>query len=154
MTNETLNNLNDFEVSFVFALKLLEAIKKGQQGNGINLAVVGSREFNNYDLLKKTLDKFDIQCIVSGGAPGADTLAENYAHTNKISTKIFRPDWQKHGKKAGFLRNALIVEACDMLIAFWDGQSRGTQHSINMCKKAGKQVHIVRYKEITDATQI
>lgn len=109
----------------------------------MKLAIVGSRGFSNYELLKETLKKYNIDVIVSGGAEGADSLAEKYALDNNIPLIIFLPDWKQKGKKAGFLRNIKIVEACDGLIAFWDGESRGTKHSIDLAKKNYKFLEIV-----------
>lgn len=113
----------------------------------MKLAVVGSRKFSDYELLKKELEKEeDVEEIVSGGAKGADTLSEWYAAEKDLPMKIFRPDWDQYGKRAGFVRNKEIVENCDKLIAFWDGESRGTSHSIYMARNLGKEVRIVRYE--------
>jgi len=113
----------------------------------MKLAVVGSRNFNDYPLMKKYLDKIHsiepITLIVSGGALGADTYAECWAEDNKVSRKIFKPEWNKYGKKAGFLRNVTIIENSNKVIAFWDGKSRGTKHSIDLAKKQGKKCKIV-----------
>ncbi len=111
----------------------------------MKLGVVGSRTFNDYNLLKKTLDKYDIDEIVSGGANGADQLAERYAEEKNIKTNIFLPDWKKYGRKAGPLRNKQIVENSDYIIAFWDGVSRGTLSSINLAKHMGKDLTIVKF---------
>ncbi len=113
----------------------------------MKIAVVGSRNFQDYTLLKNTLKNFDINQIISGGARGADTLAEDYAREKHIPVKIFYPDWQKFGKAAGFIRNKDIVKNSDMVIAFWDGQSRGTRSSIELAKQYGKNVKIIRFNE-------
>jgi len=113
----------------------------------MKLGVVGSRDFNDYDLLKKYLDKIHsiepIKCIVSGGAKGADSLSEKWAGDNNVSKIIFYPEWNKYGKRAGFLRNVTIVDTSDKVIAFWSGNSKGTKHSIDLCKKKGKKCKIV-----------
>lgn len=113
----------------------------------MKLAVVGSRNFNDYSLMKKYLDKIHsvepITCIISGGAAGADALSEVWAHENNISTLIFKPNWNKYGKRAGFIRNEDIIKSCDKCIAYWDGVSKGTKHSINLCKKYSKKCKIV-----------
>ena len=115
----------------------------------MKLAVVGSRSFNDYDLLKDKLDKLNsrkkIRMIVSGGAAGADRLAERWANENDIEAEVFFPDWEKYGKRAGFLRNEQIIDSADAVIAFWDGQSRGTQHSINLAKTKGISVHVIKF---------
>jgi hypothetical protein len=116
----------------------------------IKLAVIGGREFNDNSLLTKTLnkEKHRISTIVSGGAKGADKMAENWAIENDIPTKIFYPEWKKWGPRAGPRRNTLIIDECDECIAFWDGKSKGTAHSISLCKNNNKPITIVRYETI------
>ena len=76
----------------------------------MKIAVIGSRSFNDYDLVKKELASFqDIAEIVSGGASGADTLAARYARENGIRLTEFYPEWEKFGRPAGPKRNATIV---------------------------------------------
>lgn len=116
-----------------------------------HLGVIGSRSFNDYALCKKTLDKVlkrlldkhEQVVLVSGGAKGADSLAKKYSNENKIKIIEFLPDWDKYGKSAGFMRNKDIVKKSDLLLAFWDGESRGTYHSI-------KQMNIKSLAHIKD----
>jgi len=117
------------------------------------VAIVGSRNFSDYLLLKATLDKLDFVPteIISGGAIGADSLGERYAKEHNIVTNIFLPNWAEHGKKAGFLRNSDIVEASDLVIAFWDSESKGTLDSINKAKKLGKDVQVVLFGDAASA---
>ena len=111
----------------------------------MKIAVIGSRTFADYDLLEKTLSNINnISAIVSGGAKGADSLAEKFAKLHSIPTIIFKPDWSL-GRHAGFLRNTTIIENCDLLIAFWDNKSKGTLDSINKAKKLKKGVTIVSF---------
>ena len=115
----------------------------------MKLAVIGSRDFENYGLVRETLDSYeDIECIVSGGAAGADTLAENYARAHKVKMQVFLPDYELHGRKAPFMRNYQIIDEADEVVAFWDGESKGTKHSIDYAKKQEKPVRIVSTKEI------
>ena len=112
----------------------------------MKVAVIGSRGFNNYDLVKKTLSNIEITLLVSGGADGADSLGEQYAIENNIETKIFLPDWDKHKMAAGMIRNTDIVNESDVVVAFWDGTSRGTLDSINKAKKLNKKLIIINYE--------
>lgn len=115
----------------------------------MKLAVVGSRDFNDYNLLKSKLDlihkRKPITLIVSGGAKGADKLSEKWADENNIEKLIFIPDWKKFGKRAGFLRNDDIIQNSDAVVAFWDEVSKGTESSINLAKKYGKSCLIVKF---------
>lgn len=111
----------------------------------MKVAVIGSRTFSDYKSLEKVLDSFpNIDLIVSGGAKGADTLAERYAYYHNIKKLIFKPEWDKYGKSAGFKRNKDIVNASDIVIAFWDLQSRGTKSSIDYAKSKNKKVLIIK----------
>ena len=77
---------------------------------------------------------------------GADSLAERWARENRIELLVFLPDWEQFGKSAGYKRNIQIIESADAVIAFWDGQSKGTQHSINLAKDKGKPLAVINYK--------
>ena len=83
--------------------------------------------------------------IVSGHASGADSLGEKFAADHNLQCELYPADWDKHGKAAGPIRNAEMAEVADALIAFWDGQSRGTKLMIDLARKKGLQVAIVRY---------
>lgn len=116
----------------------------------MKLAIVGGRDFKDYSLLQNTILEYltpleYITTIISGGAKGADTLGTDFADNYRIKKVIYLPDWEKFGKAAGFIRNQLIVDACDMVLAFWDGKSRGTQDTITKAKKAKKPTFIVYY---------
>lgn len=113
----------------------------------MKLGIVGSRSFTDYEYFKECMrqfEKYEISCIISGGAIGADSLAEKYAFENEIPAKIFKPNYNLHGRKAPMLRNTTIVENSDMVVAFWDGVSGGTQDSINKARKLKKAVIIFR----------
>lgn len=116
----------------------------------MKLAIIGSRTFRDYPMLEKyILENFDIskiEAIVSGGAMGADSLGENFAYNHNIPRIIFKPEWHIYGKSAGFVRNKKIVDAADEILAFHDGSSRGTLHSINLATGQHKPVKIVRFE--------
>lgn len=105
----------------------------------MKLAIVGSRTFNKYGLLLSAIKEIpDITEIVSGGAKGADSLAERYAKENNIPLKVFLPDWDTFGRSAGYIRNKQIVDYCAKVLAFWDGISKGTNHSIKLAEDQKK----------------
>lgn len=115
------------------------------------LALIGSREYNNYEqfktIISKTLDKWnvkitDVSLVVSGGAKGADSLADLWATENKKVMKIFLPDWKKFGKAAGIIRNKDIIDECTHVIAFPSKKGKGTQNSIKRAKEANKIMEV------------
>lgn len=108
----------------------------------LKYAVVGSRNFSDYRFMQDILQWFEIKQVISGGAAGADSLARQYANSNNIPVIEHLPNWDLYGKSAGFRRNKTIVENSDEVIAFWDGSSKGTKHSIDIATEMGKPVHI------------
>lgn len=117
------------------------------------LIVAGGRDFDNYPMLEDSINDLysgqDIE-IVSGCARGADELGIRYAHENNLPLKGFPADWGSKGKGAGYLRNEEMAIYADGLIAFWDGQSRGTAHMIKTAKSAGLEVTVVKYRRKHD----
>lgn len=111
----------------------------------MKLAIVGSRNFTDYKELSRIIGKVkgDITLIISGGARGADTLAERYAKEKAIPYLIFPADWNEYGKKAGILRNQDIVDNAEAMVAFLAPESRGTRDSIKRAQAKGIPVHIV-----------
>lgn len=103
----------------------------------MRIIIAGSRTFNDYGKLKLALRDLDIPMteIVSGGAKGADALGERYAQENGIPLTRFPADWEKHGKPAGVIRNKQMAKYGEVLVAAWDGQSRGTKNMIDEAKK-------------------
>jgi hypothetical protein len=110
----------------------------------MKLAVIGSRNFSDSHLLTKCLnmlnEEYQLTTIVSGGAKGADIMGQRWAEIRGIETEIYLPDWENLGKRAGILRNKDIVEASDIIIAFWDGISNGTRNSIDVAHSLRKPV--------------
>ena len=110
--------------------------------------VAGSRSFDDFDLLQRKLDKLlayleDIE-IVSGGAKGADTLGEQWAEIHDLPVKLFPADWDNLGRSAGYRRNEQMAQYATHLVAFWDGQSKGTKHMVETAKHLGLKVRVVR----------
>ncbi len=115
----------------------------------MKLAIVGSRTFDNYELLVQFIkDNYDLTAIthiISGGAKGADSLGERFAKENDIETIIFKAEWEQYGNSAGIIRNIDIISNCDNCVAFWDGKSLGTMHAIELCEKYNKECKICHF---------
>jgi hypothetical protein len=103
----------------------------------MRLLVCGGRDFENKEGLRAVLKGKDITCLISGGAKGADYLAEQYAIDEGIETDIYPANWKKHRRSAGPIRNRQMIEEGkpDEAIAFPGG--RGTEDMIRQLKKAG-----------------
>lgn len=115
----------------------------------MKLIVAGSRDFNDYQLLKIKVDKarsmYPIDTIISGTARGADSLGIKYAHEHGLKVERYPAEWKKYGKSAGYKRNVQMAEVADALLAFWDGNSRGTKHMINIARDKNLIVMVVNF---------
>ena len=106
----------------------------------MKVAIIGSRgltvsDFGRY-LPENTTE------IVSGGAKGVDTSAKEYAKSNGIKLTEFLPEYTRFGRSAPLKRNITIIEYADIVLAFWDGKSRGTKFVIDNCRKLGVEVRV------------
>lgn len=116
----------------------------------IKVIIAGGRDFTDYNLLKRNCDHIlsrrhpDV-IIVSGKARGADSLGERYAKERGYLVHEFPADWNRFGKKAGYLRNSEMARHADALIAFWDNNSRGTKHMIDLAIQHNLKVIVVPY---------
>lgn len=111
------------------------------------VAIVGSRGFSNRYLVDRLVYLLPKEwTIVTGGARGVDTWAEETAKHHLRHVRIHKADWKKFGRAAGFVRNNQIVRDCDIVIAYWDGVSKGTRHTIQLTKSLKKPCIIVRLK--------
>ena len=119
----------------------------------MKVIIAGCRDFNDFGFMKESIDnlvnlgKVNITEIVSGKAKGADILGEKYASLNNIPVKEFPANWNLYGKRAGILRNQEMGNYADVLIAFWDNNSRGTKHMIEYMKGLNKQVFIFNFNK-------
>ncbi len=113
--------------------------------------IAGGRYFDNYNLLSSSCSKIlgelskDRVEILSGGAKGADELGERFAKERGIPVVRYLPDWDKNGRAAGPIRNHEMAYVADILIAFWDGKSKGTANMIKLANLEGCIVHVVNY---------
>ena len=118
---------------------------RGRQATRIIIA--GSRDFDDRTfafprishMLSRVPDGLE---IISGGARGADTIGEEWAAQNKVQCVRFPAQWDQYGKRAGFIRNAMMGWYATHLIAFWDGKSPGTRGMIDFARENGLQVKV------------
>lgn len=106
----------------------------------MRVAVIGSR-----NLTVTHLEQYlppQTSELVSGGAKGVDTCAKEYARCHGMRFTEILPEYEKYRKAAPLLRNLQIIAYADEVIAFWDGQSKGTKFVIDQCKKNGKKVTV------------
>ncbi len=106
----------------------------------MRVAIVGSRGLKVSNLGKYLPE--DVTEIVSGGAKGIDTCAKEYALSNGIKLTEFLPEYEKYGRSAPLKRNITIIENADLVLAFWDGSSRGTKYVMDNCKSRGIPVKL------------
>lgn len=104
-------------------------------------AVIGSRGITDINLETYLPEGTDE--IVSGGAKGVDTLAREYAVKHGIRLTEFLPDYSRYKRGAPLKRNEQIIEYADVILAFWDGQSKGTKFVIDKAEKSGKEVRVI-----------
>jgi hypothetical protein len=129
----------------------------------MKIIIAGGRDFDDYSLMEQKCseilrgllpaysnDTENVE-IVSGGARGADRLGEAFAQEHSFRLKVFKADWDKLGKIAGFVRNEqMAVYASQdrdlgVLIAFWDGKPEGTGNMIDLAFRYDLKVYVVNY---------
>lgn len=106
----------------------------------MRVAIVGSRGLSVTNLGKYLPE--GVTEIVSGGARGIDTCAREYAIAHGIKLTEFLPEYEKYGRSAPLKRNITIIENADLVLAFWDGTSRGRKFVIDNCKSRGIPVKV------------
>src|SRR5574339_141298 len=110
----------------------------------MKVGIVGSRNYPNREIIEKFIkenfSKDDV--LVSGGAKGVDSWAQECAEKLGIKTEIYYPDYEKYGKPAPLMRNTVIVAQSNQIVAFWDGISTGTLNTVTKCKKTNKPYKI------------
>ena len=124
--------------------------------NIFRLLVCGSRDFEDYDLLKSKLDHYlsrhRLVEIVSGGCKGADKLAERYAKEKGFAFREFPANWNKYKRAAGPIRNEEMHKYISQfenrgVVAFWNGQSAGTRGNFELAHKYNNPLRICKTKE-------
>lgn len=112
--------------------------------------IAGSRDFTDYEMFCEEVEEFfrlltTHPTIVSGQARGPDTLAIKYAVENDLRLRCFPAKWDEYGKSAGYRRNVEMADYAECLLAFWDGESKGTKHMIDIALGKGLIVKVVKY---------
>jgi len=117
------------------------------------IIVAGGRNFTNQSIgfhyisdVTQNLLPCDIQ-IVCGEARGADTIGKLWANSRNISIASFPANWNQFGKAAGFIRNKQMAEYATHVIAFWDGESRGTKSMLDLAKKYNLKTSVHIYSK-------
>ena len=106
----------------------------------LTVLICGGRDFADKHLFAKYIDILNPEKVISGGANGADTLASLYSKSRKIKCVVVPADWETHGKSAGYVRNQEMIDMKpDLVVAFWDGMSRGTKDTISRATR--KKIH-------------
>ena len=108
----------------------------------MKIAIIGSRKLN-VENLEDHIPQEATE-IVSGGAKGIDSDAANYALERGIKLTVFQPDYARYKRGAPLKRNMQIAEYADECIAFWDGKSKGTMHTVELFRKLGKNVTVIK----------
>lgn len=114
------------------------------------IIIAGGRDFDDYEAVCKALDSLlsgidDEVLIISGGAKGGDFLGERYAREHGLAVIVYSAVWEKYGPKQTQSRNEQMAAITDRLVAFWDGQSKGTDFLIQFMRQLGKPVDVFDY---------
>lgn len=117
------------------------------------IIIAGGRNFNDYAYfvasIETVINKDDGVEIISGHASGVDSFAEQYAKENGIALKVFPADWKAYGRAAGPIRNRQMLDYARtsdaLLIALWDGKSKGTKNIIDKARSLDIECKIFMY---------
>lgn len=119
----------------------------------MKVIIAGSRHYRDYNQFKALCDQLfqtlpsEIE-IVSGGAPGTDTMGERYAAEKGYPVKVFPADWNQYPRIAGHIRNSEMADYADALFAFWDGKSKGTDSMVRAARRRRLKVTITILKSV------
>ena len=116
----------------------------------MKVIICGGRDFDDLMLLAERMGHFTQRAfhvqVISGKAKGADSLGEIWARDfTDMPVLEFPADWDKHGRRAGWIRNNQMAEVATHVVAFWDGKSRGTKMMIDIARDKDLPLKIIRY---------
>ena len=111
----------------------------------MKVAIIGSRGYPDPDCVRAYVRALPADSVVvSGGARGVDRIAVDEAKRCGLETEVYPALWELEGRSAGFRRNRRLVAAADRVVAFWDGESRGTRHAIDVATVLKKPLVVIR----------
>jgi hypothetical protein len=120
-------------------LEILE--RETAMAEGERVLIYGSRGWNDSNAIRDAVHELPRDAVViHGGAPGADTLAGQWAKANGMKVKVYRADWKKHGKGAGPIRNQQMIDEGKPTRALGfrlPGDSPGTDDMTRRLERAG-----------------
>ena len=90
---------------------------------------------------------FSPTLIISGGARGVDWMGEWWAQQRGVLVKVYPANWSKNGKAAGYIRNEEMAKVCDAVVVIWDGESKGSEHMIDLGHKYNRIVKVFKYEK-------
>ena len=109
----------------------------------MKLLIVGSRSIQDFDLSPYV--SAEVDTVISGGAGGIDSLAEQYADLHRLSKHILRPRYDLYGRAAPLKRNEQMVDMADAVLIVWDGCSKGTQYTLKYAQKMNKPTTLIKF---------
>ena len=109
----------------------------------MKLLIVGSRSIQDFDLSPYV--SAEVDTVISGGAGGIDSLAEQYADLHRLSKHILRPRYDLYERAAPLKRNEQMVDMADAVLIVWDGCSKGTQYTLKYAQKMNKPTTLIKF---------
>jgi predicted Rossmann fold nucleotide-binding protein DprA/Smf involved in DNA uptake len=110
----------------------------------VRVGIVGSRRFAEPERVVEYVNGLPARAsIVTGGASGVDAAATRAARDRGLAVQVMPASFEETNDPArSDLRNQKLVDACDVLVAFWDGSSKGTRATVDRAMDSGKEVHV------------
>jgi predicted Rossmann fold nucleotide-binding protein DprA/Smf involved in DNA uptake len=110
----------------------------------VKVAIVGSRRFSEPSRVSEYVNSLPPRAsIITGSASGVDAVATKAARAKGIAIQVMAASFDELADASrSAARNQRLVDACDILVAFWDGSSQGTRATVERALDAGKEVHV------------